>query len=61
MGTLLAGWWSAIWPNLAANVLWVPLAWVHHRLMRRQADQHHEAMKAHVTAALGAGSMEEAS
>lgn len=28
--------WGQIWPNLAANVLWVPLAALHHHRMKRQ-------------------------
>jgi hypothetical protein len=31
--------WDEIWPNLAANVLWVPLAWVHHVLIKRHINR----------------------
>lgn len=31
--------WDAVWPNLLANVLWVPLAWGHHRLMKRHVGR----------------------
>jgi hypothetical protein len=27
--------WNQTWPNLLANVLWVPVAWLHHRGMKR--------------------------
>jgi hypothetical protein len=27
----LAAFWSAVWPNLAADVIWVPLVWLWHR------------------------------
>lgn len=27
--------WLQLWPNLAANVIWVPVAWLHHVLSRR--------------------------
>lgn len=42
MGHLLAGWWAAIWPNLAANVIWVPAAAVHHVLIKRHISREHE-------------------
>lgn len=35
----LAHTWTAVWPNLAANVLWVPLVALHHILMRRHVDR----------------------
>jgi hypothetical protein len=28
--------WISLWPNLLANVLWVPLAYVHHRMIKRK-------------------------
>lgn len=31
----LASTWTATWPNLLANVLWVPVVAVHHRAMKR--------------------------
>ena len=34
------GWWGQVWPNLAANVLWVPLAAVHHVQMKRHIARH---------------------
>jgi hypothetical protein len=42
MAAALAGWWSAIWPNLAANVIWVPAAALHHVLIRRHITREHE-------------------
>jgi hypothetical protein len=42
----MSGWlwgaWGQIWPNLAANVLWVPLAAAHHVLIRRHITQLHQ-------------------
>jgi hypothetical protein len=36
MGHLLAGWWAAIWPNLAASLIWAaPAFTTHHVLIRR--------------------------
>lgn len=57
MGTLLAGWWSAIWPNLAANIIWVPIGWaggwaggvwLKGHILKHLSTQH-EDLKAHVT------------
>jgi hypothetical protein len=28
-----------LWPNLAANVIWVPLAWLHHRMINRKLKE----------------------
>jgi hypothetical protein len=38
--------WSQIWPNLAANVVWAPLVWLHHRVMTRRIH----SLREHVTA-----------
>ncbi|NUR65150.1 MAG: hypothetical protein HOQ47_05265 [Streptomyces sp.] len=38
--------WSELWPNLAANVLWVPVAWAYHRVAivpRFRALREHQA------------------
>jgi hypothetical protein len=35
MGAWLTTVWSEVWPNLAANVLWVPIVGIHHMLTRR--------------------------
>ena len=35
-----------LWPNLAANVIWVPLAWIHHRMMNKKLEE----VKQHVAA-----------
>jgi len=35
MGVWLWGAWLQVWPNLAANVLWVPVVGVHHLAMKR--------------------------
>lgn len=48
---MLAHWWSAIWPNLAASLIWGTPAFItHHKLMRRHVDRRHEDLKRHVTA-----------
>lgn len=33
--------WDAVWPNLAADVIWVPLVWAYHhtRLDKRLAAE----------------------
>ena len=42
MISLLAGWWSAVWPNLAASVIWATPAFIgHHVLLRRHIDRRH--------------------
>lgn len=35
MADWLWGAWLQIWPNLAANVIWVPAAALHHVLLKR--------------------------
>lgn len=38
--------WAELWPNLAANVLWMPVAWLYHRLAiapRFRALREHQA------------------
>lgn len=50
MSAWLAGAWSAIWPNLAASVIWATPAFIaHHVLLRRHIDRRHEQLAAHVT------------
>lgn len=46
MSAWLASTWTATWPNLLANVLWVPVVVVHHRLMKRhlRALREHQAV-----------------
>src|ERR1041385_5379561 len=40
IAALLASWWTAIWPNLAANVIWMTPAFVvHHVLLRRHVTR----------------------
>lgn len=46
----LAHTWAAVWPNLAANVLWVPLVAIHHVLMRRHVDRCHAETHARLDA-----------
>lgn len=31
MDLWLAGAWGAVWPNLAANLVWIPIVWAAHR------------------------------
>jgi hypothetical protein len=45
MGEWLVSMWGQIWPNLAANVIWVPAAWLHHVLIRRHITRLHESSK----------------
>lgn len=40
----LASAWDQTWPNLLANVLWIPVVWVHHRVMTR----HIRGLREHV-------------
>jgi hypothetical protein len=50
MAALLAGWWSAIWPNLAASVIWAtPTFLLHHRALKRHVDKRHEELVARLT------------
>jgi hypothetical protein len=42
MGAWLVSVWGQIWPNLAANVLWVPLAAAHHVLISRHITRLHQ-------------------
>lgn len=37
--------WTAIWPNLAANVAWVPLAGAYHWWTRRRFDALHDTLR----------------
>ncbi|MFE2969927.1 hypothetical protein ACFXKC_40920 [Streptomyces sp. NPDC059340] len=46
MTSWLAATWDQTWPNLLANVLWVPAVWIHHQVMTR----HIRALRQHVTA-----------
>lgn len=40
---LLVGYWSSIWPNLAASLIWgTPALVTHHLLIRRHVDRRHE-------------------
>jgi hypothetical protein len=36
--------WTAVWPNLAANVVWIPVVWVHHQWMRRRVNVLHDTI-----------------
>lgn len=48
--TLLAGWWTAIWPNLVASLIWAPLAFgAHHVLVRRHITKRIEGVIDRVT------------
>jgi hypothetical protein len=40
MASLIWSWWVAIWPNLAASVIWATPAFVaHHLLLRRHISR----------------------
>lgn len=46
MSALLAGWWAAIWPNLAASVIWAsPALWGLHRKLDRHHAEHMAAIR----------------
>ena len=66
MAAWLASTWSATWPNLLANVLWIPVVWVHHKVMTRRIRalhqhvttlhaQHEELLVQHVLGGAGTG------
>lgn len=41
MVRLIGEWWTAIWPNLAASVIWTTPAFiVHHKLLKRHITRH---------------------
>lgn len=40
MITWLVSAWASIWPNLLADVLWVPAVGVFHLLLRRRLTRH---------------------
>lgn len=59
---LLASWWTAIWPNLVASVIWSTPAFIaHHVLVRRHIDRRHAQLAEHVTTQLGSPSPSEES
>lgn len=48
---LLANWWQAIWPNLAASIIWgTPALATHHLLIRRHVDSKHAQTEARLDA-----------
>ena len=42
----MIGWissaWGQTWPNLVANVIWVPVVGIHHWLLKRHMSRLHE-------------------
>lgn len=34
--------WDSIWPNLVANVLWIPIAWIWNKTHKKQIQQMHQ-------------------
>ena len=40
----LHGFWTAIWPNLAANVVWIPVVGAHHWWTRRKMAVLHDTI-----------------
>ena len=64
MDRLLVGWWIAVWPNLAANVIWIPVVAVSHRLTKQHiarkglqeqahAERRHQEILAHISSLIG--------
>lgn len=51
MAAWVATTWGQVWPNLAANVIWIPLAAIHHVLMRRHVDRRHAQLVEHINSA----------
>lgn len=45
MITSLSSFWAAIWPNLAANVVWIPIVGAHHWWTRHKMAVLHETMR----------------
>lgn len=37
-------WWLQVWPNLAANCVWVPVAYIHHRKVMGKMAEHSAKM-----------------
>ncbi|MEU0818974.1 hypothetical protein [Streptomyces mirabilis] len=53
MTSWLASTWDQTWPNLLANVIWVPLAWAHHVAMKRHLGRLHEQHRQLIHALIG--------
>lgn len=48
MGAWIAAAWGQVWPNLVANVLWVPVAaWWAHSRARRHVEQVERLLEQH--------------
>ncbi|MGW1808155.1 hypothetical protein [Streptomyces sp. NPDC002078] len=45
MGAWLANAWDQTWPNLLANVLWLPAVGIHHWLTRRHLRALHHLIE----------------
>ncbi|MFF1469153.1 hypothetical protein [Streptomyces mirabilis] len=52
MAAWLANVWGQTWPNLLANVLWIPVVGVHHLAMKRHIGRLHAQHGQHVQALL---------
>lgn len=50
MAAWIASAWGQVWPNLAANVLWVPLAALHHLAIKRHSRRLHAQYRQHIEA-----------
>ena len=48
MGAWLASVWGQVGPNLAANVLWVPVVGIHHLAMKRHLARLHAQQRQHI-------------
>ncbi|MDI5965709.1 hypothetical protein [Streptantibioticus silvisoli] len=56
----LPGAWASLWPNLAANVIWVPVAALHHVMIRRHTTRLHHQQTQRIEQILDARSLKEA-
>lgn len=41
--------WDPIWPNLAANILWLPTIWISHIRLKHHTDRLHQRQMDHIT------------
>lgn len=45
MGEWVAFVWAQVWPNLITEAMWVPIAWLYHRWMKRHLAAVHTAVE----------------
>ena len=46
--------WTSVWPNLLANVVWIPIVWIHHQWVRYRMTALHATVH-ELRALLGEG------